>query len=52
MHVHDFVKPAIFIEANALSEVKAFLDASTHLYKRLCPSVGPLVCQSVGNPFF
>ena len=30
----------------------AFLDASTHLYKRLCPSVGPsvrrLVRPSVG----
>ena len=25
-----------------------FLDASTHLYKRLCPSVG----RSVGNHFF
>ena len=27
-----------------------FLDASTHLYKRLCPSVGPSFCQSV-RPF-
>ena len=25
-----------------------FLDASTHLYKRVCPSVGPLVHQWVG----
>ena len=25
-----------------------FLDASTHLYKRLCPSVGPWVRRSVG----
>jgi len=33
-----------------------FLDASTHLYKRLCPSVGlsvsPSVCQLVHNPGF
>ena len=26
----------------------AFLDASTHLYTGLCPSVGPSVCWSVG----
>ena len=25
-----------------------FLDASSHLYKRVCPSVGPLVGRSVG----
>ena len=34
---------------------KGFLDASTHLYKRLCPSVGPsvrpLVRPWVRNPF-
>ena len=29
-----------------------FLDASTHLYKRVCPSVGPLVRLSVGFAFF
>ena len=29
-----------------------FLDASTHLYKRVCPSVRPLVGPSVGLPLF
>ena len=29
-----------------------FLDASTHLYKRVCPSVGPLVRRSVGPSRF
>ena len=33
-----------------------FLDASSHLYKRVCPSVGqsvgPSVDPSVGNAFF
>ena len=28
-----------------------FLDASMHLYKRVCPSVGPLGCGS-GTRFF
>ena len=28
--------------------VSTFLDASTHLYKRVCPSVGPSVWPSVG----
>ena len=28
--------------------VPAFLDASTHLYKRVGPSVGPSVHRSVG----
>ena len=27
-----------------------FLDATTHLYKRLCPSVGPSVGPSVRPP--
>ena len=27
----------------------AFLDASSHLYKRPCPSVGPLVGKSIGR---
>ena len=36
---------------------KIFLDASTHLYKRLCPSVGPsfhpsVRPSSVDNHFF
>ena len=34
----------------------SFLDASSHLYMRSCPSVGwlvgPSVGPSVGNPFF
>ena len=28
---------------------KLFLDASLHLYKRVCPSVGPSVRPSVGR---
>ena len=36
--------------------IPQFLDASSHLYKRVCPSVGPsvrrLVCLSVRNAFF
>ena len=28
--------------------VEFFLDASSHLYKRVCPSVGPSVRPSVG----
>ena len=40
--------------------ISIFLDASLHLYMRLCPSVGrsvarsvrPSVCRSVGNAFF
>ena len=28
-----------------------FLDASSHLYKRVCPSVGPSVRRSVRNAF-
>ena len=39
----------------AAAEFTSFLDASTHLYKRVCPSVGPsvgwLVAPSVGNAF-
>ena len=31
-----------------ISSPSRFLDASTHLYKRLCPSVGPSVRPSVG----
>ena len=27
--------------------IARFLDASTHLYKRVCPSVRPSVCPSV-----
>ena len=29
-----------------------FLDASTHLYKRVCPSVGRSVGPLVGDAFF
>ena len=28
------------------------LDASSHLYKRVCASVGPSICPSVGPAFF
>ena len=31
--------------------VSVFLDASSHLYKRVCPSVGPSVRWSFGNAF-
>ena len=31
---------------------QSFLDASSHLYMRSCPSVRPSVGPSVGNPFF
>ena len=27
-----------------INQYFVFLDASTHLYKRVCPSVGPSVC--------
>ena len=27
----------------------SFLDASSHLYKRVCPSVGPSVGPSIGH---
>ena len=30
----------------------AFLDASTHLYMRVCPSVGPSVRGSIHPAFF
>ena len=33
------------------SRLFPFLDASSHLYNRLCPSVGRLVSRSVGNAF-
>ena len=32
-------------------EYAAFLDASTHLYKRVCPFVHPSICWLVGNLF-
>ena len=31
-----------------ISGLRNFLDASSHLYKRVCPSVGPSVHRSVG----
>ena len=34
------------------SDGNLFLDASSHLYKRVCPSVRPSVGWSVGNAFF
>ena len=32
-----------------ITVASSFLDASTHLYKRLCPSVRPSVGRSVGR---
>ena len=40
-------KPAIFCLFLMLKK-GPFLDASKHLYKRVCPSVGPSVRPSVG----
>ncbi len=41
------------IEAANLSQSGGrFLDASSHLYKKVCPSVRPLVRRSVGNQLF
>ena len=31
-----------------IKDFSRFLDASLHLYKRVCPSVGPSVCRFVG----
>ena len=33
------------------TSIVSFLDASSHLYKRLCPPVRPSVGSSVGNAF-
>ena len=38
-----FTKIQINSRKFTVGRVTAFLDASTHLYKRLCPPVGPLV---------
>ena len=35
-----------------IEEKTVFLDASSHLYQRVCPSVGSSVGPSVGNAFF
>ena len=32
--------------------ILAFLDASSHLYKRVCPSIRPYVCRSVTRYFW
>ena len=29
----------------------SFLDATSHLYKRVCPSVGPSICPLVSHAF-
>ena len=40
------------LKMTAAPQFCSFLDASTHLYKRLCPSVGRSVGPSVRNAFF
>ena len=34
-----------------LHDLESFLDASSHLYNKLCPLVGQLVGRLVGNAF-
>ena len=45
-----------FLGAGELAKILRFLDGSTHLYMRVCPSVrrmvGPSVRRSVRNLFF
>ena len=38
--------------AYPFSVIFFFLDAFSHLYERVCPSVRPSVCSSVGRPYF
>ena len=40
-------KQSVYAELE--KKVKPFLDASSHLYKRVCPSVGPSVRPSVSR---
>ena len=42
----DFFVPTVTWSSSFIP----FLDASTHLYMRLCPSVGPLVSPSSVRP--
>ena len=42
----------IFIKFFFCINSQVFLDASTHLYKRVCPSVSPSVRPLVRNAFF
>ena len=42
-----FMQVSISSNALSCSQYTSFLDASTHLYKSLCPSVGPSVGRSV-----
>ena len=47
-----YEKKDIFGKRNMSMQASEFLDASSHLYKRVCPSVGPSIGRSVGNAFF
>ena len=42
------LSPSILTADFEASVTAWFLDASSHLYKRVCPSVGPSVGRSVG----
>ena len=39
-------------EDASIGRLSALLDASSHLYKRVCPSVRPYVCPSVTRYFW
>ena len=57
MSVHQSVRPPLFKYVIPLTNHPiSFLDASSHLYKRVCPSiglsVGPSVSWSVCRPLF
>ena len=45
-HVHTLARAHLHACAST-KQIRRFLDASTHLYKRSCPSVGPSVGPSV-----
>ena len=47
-HLRPDVAQQVFDVLSDRGEEKTFLDASTHLYKRVCPSFR----RSVGNAFF
>ena len=46
LSIQLFARPSSFKTQNQVHKI-SFLDASSHLYKRVCPSVGPLVRWSV-----
>ena len=43
------IAPEQVHSAGVTGHSSLFLDASSHLYKSACPSVGPSVRRSVGN---